>query len=191
MYMGLSTRKFAKNCVDCWMLLGMTHKPTVEMAAEIMRELSGDPCRVKWHKPQHDGRGYKNFGKWKVATSSKRGILNLASALAPFSITKHWEYRLAVLFLRRSVKSAHYRATALDYAIVSVVRRLKKPGCGEAPVREARELLGVRGNPEPSHLGRRRKSTGRVEGVQTTAVTPKNNRRHECPAPIGDNNNVH
>lgn len=189
-YMGISTRKHTTVRVDCWLMVGMTHQPTIEFAAEILRKISGDPCRVSF-KPSKskDRRGYNKRDQWRVSTSSKQGTLNALRALMPFLYTKQLETRLAIRFLERALTSKHYTATKVDHVVVDVVKRLKG-GCGEAPA-EAMILLGDEVIPNQATQALDGTSRNRVDGLQTTALTAKNNAQHECPTATDGDESVH
>lgn len=189
-YMGVSTRKHTKERIDCWLMIGMTHQPTIELAAEILGKISGDPGRVKFRPPSPDARypATKRKDKWVTATSSKRGTLRALNAMLPFLCTKQIEARLMIQFLERATMTKKYMATKVDLFVADVVRRLKH-GDGEAPADAAQLLRGeVIPNQAISGLDG---ASSEVEGLQTTRVMPKDP-SHECPTTLEkDNESVH
>jgi len=72
-----------------------------------------------------------------------------------------------------------YYCTALDFATMDVVKRLKHC-CGEART-EAMQLLG-QVTPSQAASGHLEKD-GEADGVETTGLRPDNNSPHEHPAP--------
>jgi hypothetical protein len=171
-----STRPHTKRFINAWIFVGMTHEETVERAGEIMRKLSGDPCRVQ---PKGVAKRRSKKAQWRVGTTSKMGTLRLAKALIPYLVTKRVESLLMIRYLERAVKSGKHQSSNYDFALADMSQLIKKSGCRETYV-AALALLDADG--DMVILNEAAEGKGSAERAETRSVSPNDNPIHERPA---------
>ena len=81
--------------------------------------------------------------------------------------------------IKRRRQSKHYQPTPYDRRLAELATALRH-GCGEARL-EAQELL-EQVIPSQAIQGSLFHKESRMEGVETSGLSPNNNDRHECPA---------
>jgi len=173
--------------------LAMVDRETVERAAVLMRQLSGDKVKVRLKHPRS---GFSRRVQYVFDVSTKQGNLRVQKALAPYLVTKKLQCELMLSILERAVLKKRYKAIGLDFTILDLYHRLKRDDrgtkridCGEARA-EAIELLKCsleinasrQVTPSQAPSGSV-KTDDEGEGVETSGLTPKNNDRHEPPEP--------
>ncbi len=170
--------KRANRGINVHVTMNMVDLETIERVGRLFRAISGDKVPVREKRPLS---GFSRRLQFVVDVCSKRGCLRTLEALLPYLVTKKLQAQLICTILYRAVDVKKYQCSALDYATMDVIKRLKRDGCGEARV-EAHQILG---QVIPSQAVREPAPTAgnRTEGVETRSVSSNDNPTHECPAP--------
>lgn len=157
--------------------IAMTCEKTINYLRDILSDIAGDDLVKKTDFPRKDGLRFQ----WRVNVSSKEGVHRVLTACLPYMVTKNLEARLCLNYLSRARHFIRYKATDYDRRLAEIATALRH-GSGEARL-EGERILSEQVIPSQATLGFDESSKGRVEGVEATTVTPKNNPSHECPAP--------
>jgi hypothetical protein len=117
---------------------------------------------------------------WRCEVYSRRGFYQVLKAVFPYLRTKRLEARICMRFLERAMPHKRYEASTYDVRLAETATALRN-GRGEARL-EALELL-EQVIPSQAIQGSLFSREDRMEGVEATTVTHKNNPSQECPAP--------
>jgi hypothetical protein len=160
-----------------WLVVCNTSRSMIERAQRVLTELGvhTQPIRRVWK-----GKKATRWQYW-LHVARKDDLRRATAALLPHLTAKRVEAAVVLWFLTRACQKRAYHPTALDGAVLGTMAFIKRNG-GEAPAEVVELLREV--IPSEAALGADGSSAGGAERVETRAVTPKDNRPQERPAPL-------